>query len=165
MRESRLKPWIYRKHCQKLDTIILLKLWFALHEKNIRKKNWEMPETLALHVEERRQKSHLHLHCSSHPSWGVGSMHDLPGRNHGNSTTPNLIGRVSACLGTALSLSTAQLRLCWLQRSTKRAGTHSHQHIVPQPSKKFLHSLVLHPPTQMQEFVAWKVEICISTGL
>lgn len=66
-----------------------------------------MPETLALHIEERGQKSHLCLCCSSHPSWGVGSTHDLPWRNHGNSTTPNLIGRVSACLGTALALSAA----------------------------------------------------------
>lgn len=126
MRESRLKPWIYRKHCQKLDTIILLKLCFALHEKKKKFKNWEMPETLALHIEERGQKSHLLLHCSSHPSWGVGSTHDLPWRNHGNSTTPNLIGRVSAGLGTALALSTASSGSAVFKGAANRLGpTHT----------------------------------------
>lgn len=92
-------------------------------------------------------------------------MHDLPWRNHGNSTTPNLIGRVSACSGTALALSTASSGSADFKGAPNGLGPTHTRHVVPQPSKKFLHSLVLHPPTQMQEFVAQKVENCISTGL
>lgn len=163
MRESRLKPWIYRKHCQKLDTIILLKLCFALHEKKILKKLRNARDFGSAYRRKRAEKpppspllfpsqlrSGKHAWPSLEKSWEFN--HPKPHRE-------------SFCwLGNCPCTEHCQLRLCCLQRSTKQAGTHSHRHVVLQPGEKFLHSLVLHPPKQMQEFVAWKVENYIVTG-
>jgi len=94
----------------------------------------------------------------------VGRKHDLPWRNHGNPTAPNLTGRVSACLGTSLALSAVSSGSADFKGAPNGWDPLAHQHVVFQPGKESLRSSAPHPPKRVLE--AGEVENdCIGTGL